>query len=357
MLTQKTKNHATADWWPDTFARVEDLSLPLQKIDGGLNRVLGFYPSRYLLARQKGAKIIHAHFGPVGFRSLGLASVLDIPLVTSFYGYDASLLLQREPEWRDRYPRLFEQGGVFLAEGPHMAQQLTRLGCPSEKVRVHRLGIETDNYSYQPRQRGGGEPARILMVGRFVEKKGISDGVRAFARFLDRGGEGHLTIIGDAREYESSQATKWRIHRTVEETGVQNRVDFRGLVPKAELREAYYDHHIFLAPSRTASTGDNEGGAPVTIIEAQASGMPVVATRHCDIPSIVQDEETGLLADERDVDALAGHLWTIANSAEKLEGMGRQGHRYVSEKHESRTQGRKLGQIYKEVCREKEKRK
>ncbi len=353
VLTQNTKNRNSVDWWPDTHARVEELPLPIRKIDGALNRIFGFFPSRYLRARQQGARMIHAHFGPVGFHSLRLARVLGVPLVTTFYGYDASLLLQREPEWQDRYPRLFEEGALFLAEGPHMAHQLEELGCPPEKVRVHRLGIETENYHSQPRQRKGEEPLRILMAGRFVEKKGMSDGVRAFAQFLDRGGEGELTIIGDAREYESSQATKRRLYRTVEDLGVQDRVDFRGLLPKSELREAYYDHHIFLAPSRMSSTGDNEGGAPVTVIEAQASGMPVVGTRHCDIPNVVQDRQTGLLADERDVSALAEHLWTLSNSTDQMEDMGRRGHRYISENHDARNQGRKLDQIYDEVHREK----
>jgi len=129
-------------------------------------------------------------------------------------------------------------------------------------------------------------------------------------------------------------------------------VDFRGLVPKLELREAYYDHHIFLAPSRTGSKGDNEGGAPVTIIEAQASGMPVVATRHCDIPNVVQEGKSGLLAEERDEEGLGRHLESLAGSPDRLEKMGKWAHRYISENHDARVQGEKLGQIYDEIQRE-----
>jgi colanic acid/amylovoran biosynthesis glycosyltransferase len=349
VLTQHTKNRDSVDWWPDTYARVEDLPFLIRKLDGGVRRILGFNPSRYLWARRHDARIIHAHFGPVGYHSLALARVLNVPLVTTFYGYDASQLLQREPEWHERYPHLFEEGDLFLAEGPHMARQLKSLGCPPEKIRVHRLGIETDLYPYRPRRRGEKEPFRVLMVGRFVKKKGMCDGVRAFVEFLERGGEGKLTIIGDAREYESSQATKRRLYRTVDEFGVQEHVDFRGLVPKSELREAYYNHHIFLAPSRTGSRGDNEGGAPVTIIEAQASGMPVVATRHCDIPNVVQEGESGLLAEERDVEELGKHLELLADSTDRLGEMGRQGHRYITENHDARMQGEELDRLYDDI--------
>ena len=69
-----------------------------------------------------------------------------------------------------------------------------------------------------------------------------------------------------------------------------------GYVSRETLREEAYEHDVFLAPSVTASNGDTEGGAPVAIIEMSASGMPIVSTNHCDIPSVVLDGVTGLLA-------------------------------------------------------------
>ena len=80
----------------------------------------------------------------------------------------------------------------------------------------------------------------------------------------------------------------------------------------------------------TASDGDTEGGAPVTLIELSATGMPIVSTTHCDIPNVVRDGKSGLLAPERDVDGLAERLrWMIENS-EKWPAMGKAGRDYVS---------------------------
>jgi colanic acid/amylovoran biosynthesis glycosyltransferase len=65
---------------------------------------------------------------------------------------------------------------------------------------------------------------------------------------------------------------------------------------------------LYLAPSVTAVNGDSEGGAPTTILDAQATGTVVVASTHADIPFLVKDEETGFLVDEGDTEALAAGI-------------------------------------------------
>jgi len=349
VLTQHTLNRDITDWWPEVHARAEDLPYLIQKLDGAVNRVMGTYPSRYLQARWRGVRLLHAHFGPVGFESLALSRALGVPLVTTFYGYDLSLLLRREPAWRARYETLFEKGNLFLAEGPHMAERIKDLGCPASKIRVHRLGIEPEAYPDVRRHKEFGDPLRVLMAGRFVEKKGMEDGVKAFARFLRAGGDGKLTIVGDAQDSKSSIQVKQRLLDTVEELGVWDYVRFLGLVPRASLRDVYYDSDVLLAPSRTAANGDNEGGAPVTTIEAQATAMPVIATHHCDLPDVISDQETGLLAEEGNIPQLADHLKTFHQSTRKLVEMGRQARLHVMERHNAADQGEKLSRIY-ESC-------
>jgi colanic acid/amylovoran biosynthesis glycosyltransferase len=83
---------------------------------------------------------------------------------------------------------------------------------------------------------------------------------------------------------------------------------------------------IVIAPSITGRDGDTEGGAPVVVIEAQAAGIPVVGTMHCDIPNIVVDEETGLLCEERDVETLADNLDRLISNKALREKMGKAAH-------------------------------
>ncbi|MUV59836.1 glycosyltransferase [Halobacterium sp. CBA1126] len=113
--------------------------------------------------------IIHAHFGPNGVR-LSQHRKPERKLVTSFYGYDASRLVKENDEMRANYRDLFEQGDLFLVEGPSMQEKLLDLGCPKSKTLIQRIAIDTSRIT--PEYPDPDSPLRVLMVGRFVEKKG-----------------------------------------------------------------------------------------------------------------------------------------------------------------------------------------
>ena len=109
-------------------------------------------------------------------------------------------------------------------------------------------------------------------------------------------------------------------------------------------------HHVFLSPSVTASDGDTEGGAPVSLIEMSASGMMIVSTTHCDIPGVILDGKTGLLAPERDVDGLVERLqWIVAHPEQWME-MQRAGRAHIEAEFDARRQGERLGEIYRDLA-------
>lgn len=344
VLTQRTNNLDDTSWCPPIHA-VYERAQPLVLADRVGRRVFDVFPSYFWRAWRWKASILHAHFGVLGYQTLPIARTLGIPLVTTFYGFDLSLLPTQRPQWHDRYATLFEHGTLFLVEGGHMREQLVDLGCPPDKARVHHLGVDVDAYPFAPRTRAPGEPLRILMVGRFAEKKGMTYGLEAFARFVDAGGEGRLTLIGGVTN-DRMEATEAALKRIVDANGLHDVVDFRGLQPLDALRAAYRTHHVLLAPSVQAANGDNEGGAPVSIIEAAATGMPVVGSRHCDIPEVVIDGETGCLVDERDVAGLADALATLAADPDRVRAMGRAGRQHVAENYNAAAQGRQLDALY-----------
>ena len=117
-----------------------------------------------------------------------------------------------------------------------------------------------------------------------------------------------ITLIGDANQEPRSQQEKQKILATIERQGLRSKVRLLGYQPYRRLLDEAYAHHIFLAPSMTSADGDTEGGAPVTLIDVAASGMPIVSTRHCDIPRIIEDGITGWLAEEQDVEGLTERL-------------------------------------------------
>ena len=313
-------------------------------------RLLGTFPLFVNAVRTERGDLLHAHFGPVGYvHGLPLARKTGLPLVTSFYGMDATKLPRQQPVWRERYRHLFAEGVLFLAEGEHMRRRLISLGCPSEKVVVQHLGVDLTKVPYRPRKRHSG-PVRVLVAGTFTEKKGLPYAVEAFARLAQKYTDVRLTVVGDARpNYPGDAPVKQQILEVIERYHVQERVTFTGYVPYPVLLSILAEYDIFMAPSMQAADGDAEGGAPVIIIEASASGMPVISTHHCDIPEIILDGVSGYLVAERDVDALTDRLEYLISHPEQWEVLGAAGRRHIESEYNARRQVAKLESLYDRV--------
>jgi colanic acid/amylovoran/stewartan biosynthesis glycosyltransferase WcaL/AmsK/CpsK len=250
--------------------------------------------------------LIHAHFGQMGYLILPVKRRLGIPLVTSFYGYDMSVL-PRRPGWSARLAQLFREGDLFLVEGAFMKQRLIELGAPADKVRVQRIGIHVDRYpAWHPKQ---SEIPVVLFVGRFTEKKGLLAALQAVGVVLRRGQSLRFKIIGDGDQRQDMQ-------RYVAENKLTECVEFLGMQPHAQVIQELHRAHVFIHPSRTASNGDTEGGAPTILLEAQAVGVPIVTTRHADIPNVVRAGNGIFLSDETNAAELAENLYQALHSSE-----------------------------------------
>lgn len=272
-------------------------------------------------------KLLHAHFGPVGVYVLPLRSS-DLPLVTTFYGYDMSMKPQ-ERGWRKSYRHLFDHGDLFLVEGGHMRDQLVALGCPSEKTEIQRIGVDLDRFSYQRVFANEDESVRILMCGTFREKKGHEYGIQAFARILSEFPRTQLRIIGDG-------VLRPSIERLIDELGLERgkNVFLLGYLTYDAYEKEAANAHIFMAPSVTASNGDSEGGAPTVLLEMQARGLPVLSTWHADIPEVVIDGASGYLVPERDVVALGEKLAELLAHPKQWSEMGRAGRAHIEKQHD-----------------------
>ncbi len=267
--------------------------------------------------REKRPQLVHAHFGHTGWRWLPTVRRLGVPLVTSFYGWEMSALPCRHPWWRQRYRQLFAAGAWFLCEGPVMARALEALGCPSERIGIQRLGIDTRAVEALRRCLRPGEPLQVLAAARFTEKKGLPDAIAAVARAaleIDV----RLTVAGGPVRTPRGRREARRIAAAAAASGLGDRLRFVDVLPHAELMALALRSHVFIQPSKRAADGDSEGGLPVTLVDGAATGLPAVATRHADIPELVRDGETGLLAGEGDVAALAAHLVRCAREPELL---------------------------------------
>lgn len=299
-----------------------------------------------VVLRRERVDIMHAHLGGCGVALLELKRQVGLPLVTAFYGVDASREA-RDTVWRDAYHRLFEEGDLFLAEGPFMRETLIALGCPQEKVVVQHLGVEVEKEPFVIRQPHADGSVQVLVAGRFTEKKGIPDALRAIGSVRQRWPSVKVTVIGDADGTEREQREKARILDALNRLG--SAATWLGFQPYPVFRVALLTHHLFVSASRTAADGDTEGGSPVSITEAQATGMPVVATEHADIPEVVRHGVTGLLGPEGDIDALARNIEALVSDPGLWERMGRAARAHVEREYNARRQARRLERLYEVV--------
>lgn len=307
-----------------------------------------YYLRRDLTAAQ-GNGILHSHFGDRAWSDIGASKRADLPHVVTFYGYDGSRLPQIEPAWNARFEELFAHANQVLVEGPFFGKTLQALGCPPEKLKVQHLGVRTEQIEFKARQHPSDGALRVLIVGSFVEKKGIPDAILALAA-LKNDIDLKITLVGDEIGQVRSIEEKQMIMSLLNQTGLLEKTRLVGFKPYADLLTLSYEHDLFLSPSRTASDGDSEGGAPVTLIAMSATGLPIVSTKHCDIPEVVVDGGSGLLAEERDVDGIAGAIRRLAEDSTLYENCSLAGRQHIEREFDSVMQSQRLAAIYRRIA-------
>jgi colanic acid/amylovoran biosynthesis glycosyltransferase len=334
------------------FRNLRCIERDLKGASGFANRIaerfIHRYPQWLFWLMKDRANIVHAHFGPCGGDMWPFTWFLGIPLVTSFYGYDAYMLPYAASCPSGLYRKLFKFGQLFLAEGSAMRNKLVELGCPEDKIVIHHIGVDPSQTQFNPRKPGS--DIRLLVCGRFMEKKGIPYAVEALKLVRQSTGANvRLTVVGDSDRQGTMTSEKRKVINAIEGFNVGNAVSLVGFVSREELPRIIRDHHILVVPSVHASNGDAEGGFPVIITEALASGMPVVAFDHCDINEIVKDGECGFLAPEGDVELLAQCLSHLVDHPEIWPEMGQAGRAHVEANYSIDKLNNRLVDIYMEL--------
>ncbi len=303
-----------------------------------------YRPYVHLRLRNRRIAILHSHFANNGWHYRGLASAIGARHVVSFYGWDYAHLGFVRPQWQGRIRQLLRDADLLVCEGPHGAQTLAGLGCPVEKIRVCPLGVETDRIPVHARSKRNGE-LRLLQVASLREKKGHVYTVRAFLLAAADCPGITLTLVGSG----DSEILE-ELRTMIVSADLTDRVTLLPGIDFSSLHDFMADYHVFIHPSVHTSQMDCEGGAPVVLLDAQATGMPVIATRHCDIPSEVIEGRTGVLVEERDVKGLADAIrrFSAMDQAEYDEFSAR-ARAHVCEGFEARECSARLAAIYDEL--------
>ena len=302
-----------------------------------------FYTFMSFLKAGTAYDIIHCHFGPNGNTGIMLRGVgIKGKIITSFHGYDISMYIKQEGS--RTYRELFRRGDLFTANSNHTREKLIAAGCPPEKIQKLPVGLDMSRFNYKPRGMTTGQKTRLGTIARLVEKKGIEYSIKATAKVLQKHPNIEYEIVGDGPLRES-------LERLVTELGCRDNIRFLGWLDSDEVIKFMDEISIFILASVTASSGDQEGQGLV-LQEAQAMGIPVLATLHNGLPEGVIDGKTGFLVPERDSDALAEKLEYLIEHPESWEEMGQAGREFVENAFDVKKLNRRLEGIYKECAGE-----
>jgi colanic acid/amylovoran biosynthesis glycosyltransferase len=287
------------------------------------------------------ADVMHVYFGHTGVHLLPFLKRWPKPSIVSFHGMDVQTRAH-DPSYEDRLRELLQTTTLVLARSFSLQDRLLALGCAPEKLRINRTGIPLDQFAFQERLPPTDGPWRFVQACRLIEKKGLDDALHAFARFAQDKPGATFTIAGEGPLLGELESLR-------DQLGLANQVTFAGFLKGSELCELYQKSHLFLHPSRLTSD-QNQEGIPNSMLEAMATGMPVLATLHGGIPEAVRHGVTGLLVAERDRDGLFDSMVRLTTEPGLWPKMSRAAAEDIRENFESRAQITKLEDIYFEAA-------
>lgn len=200
--------------------------------------------------------VIHCNYGPIANRYLVIREILGdaflaTPIVTTFYGFDASLKLKEKgPHYYDELKKI---GTLFFTMSEEMKQRLVTIaGFDPDKVISHPVSIDVPGILYSVPEYTEGDTIEIVSVGRFVEKKGFDDLLRAAAILKKKTSKPfRITIVGGGPlEHELKELAT--------ELGVLDVVRFTGRMQPEDILTLHRKSHLYVQASKTAANGDME---------------------------------------------------------------------------------------------------
>lgn len=198
------------------------------------------------------ADLVHCHFGPIANRYLMIREILTLPqpFVTTFYGFDVSQIIkQKGPRY---YAKLIKASAYFFTMSSNMKERVVAIGFPENKIEPLPVSVDVEGFPYCERTIADGETLHIISVGRFVEKKGFDDLLRATAIAKKQAGRPFmLHIIGGG-------VLEAELKALAQELDILDVVRFEGVMKVQDVVQFLMTAHLFVQASKTARDGDME---------------------------------------------------------------------------------------------------
>lgn len=235
---------------------------------------------------------------------------LNIPFVVTFHGKDASQDFS-DLIYVEEIQKVFRDASKIIAVSHHIKRRLVLQGCEDEKIKVI---YNTINFQFRDLNFSNKSSETIIFVGRLVEKKNPIALIHSFSIVKKIIKDAKLIIVGDGPLFNDCV-------NLVKKLNLIDSVVFKGLIENKEVFKLLAKSNIYAQHSITSSRGDQEG-FPITLLEAQALGLPVVATIHNGFLESVEEGKSGFLVPEFDYEKMAEKLVYLLKNKEFADKMG-----------------------------------
>jgi glycosyltransferase involved in cell wall biosynthesis len=295
--------------------------------------------------KQQSPALVHIHFGTDAVSFWPIVRQLNVPVVITLHGSDINIYREWwERGWlrlgNARYPqrllRLSRQQRVhFVAVSHAIRVRAIEYGIPADRISVRYIGIDLGRFRFCGRSVSE-RPRRILYVGRLVEKKGGEYLIRAFARLRNIVPDVQLALIGDGPLAGPYKQLAQQLDVPVE---------FLGRRDSEAVKREIDNARVFCLPSVVAENGDAEG-LGISILEAQACGVPVVTSARGGSTEGILNGVTGISFPERDIEALTRALQTILVNDDMALRMSRAATQFMARRFDIASCTRDLEGLY-----------
>jgi colanic acid/amylovoran biosynthesis glycosyltransferase len=286
------------------------------------------------ILKEKKIDLIHAHFGYNAQMIYPLAKKLNIPLVVTFHGLDASPNMLKHKKYREDIAEVIDYAKAVIIVSPHMVDTLN-IGKYRNKTFLIPCSADPAEFVNPNAFKNNDGIIRILHSGRITGKKGVPDLIRVAVELNKKFNHLEFNIVGDGPELELCKQLA---------AGAGN-IIFHGGRTQKEVLDFMTNTDIFVLNSRTADNGDMEG-TPVSIQEAMSMQLPVVSTYHAGIPAVITDGRDGLLVNERDNKAMEAAFEKLIMSRELRYTLGKAARETIEKKFTVQEMNQKLADVY-----------
>jgi len=293
------------------------------------------------------AKLIHSHFGQNGYSSVGTAKALAIPHVTTFHGFDISIdeldlrtIGISHYLFRKNIKKLQKNGDLFIAVSNFIKRKLLEKGFDEKKVITNYLGVDTQKFNSKPSVL---REKTVICIARHVPYKGHKYLISAFKKVNQFDSTICLKIVGTGPETE-------RLRLLAEKAAIN--IVFTGRLTVEEVKLELNKAKVYCQPSVRLSNGHEEALA-LTIVEAQAMGVPAIVFNSGGMPEAIVNNKSGFVVEEKNIEQLAQKIITLFSDDELWSDFSQHARIQVELRHDIVKQTEKLEGLYDQLIENK----